>query len=202
MITTTQQTIIKQVKHLWWQLFYLDRSLETIGRNLDLLTEIIDVVETKYTVGKGLQQEVLLAHVEFAKLENSQLQIEGLRSKTLASFNLLLNREATTKVSLPKNVSNSLPQVDEVAQMIETALASRPELHKARLQVLAAKGRMALAEKAYRPDFQLAALYGWRQDQTGLASVQFSMNLPFNTEKRQDKNRDQRNHEWLAQNTL
>ena len=199
LIASTKQSIVRSVKHLWWQLFYLDRSLDTVAGNLKLLAEFIDVAETKYTVGKGLQQEVLLAHVELAKLEDSQLQINAMREKAQASFNAMLNRDTATIVKLSKIVSKALPEIEPLSQLLNQATEMRPEIRTAILHISAASSRMVLADKDYYPDFQLGATYGWRQDQTGLASMQFSMNLPFNTEKRQDKKKDQRKHEWLQQ---
>lgn len=197
MITMTRQSIVKSVKQLWWKIFYLDRSLDTVKNNLNLLLEFIDVAETKYTVGKGLQQEVLLAHLELASLEDNQLQIEAMREKAQASFNLLLNRDGNSKVTLDSKEPDSLPELDKLTVLIAKAKESRPEFRKASLNISAAKDRMGLADKEYYPDFQLGAIYGWRQDDTGLASMQLSMNLPFNTENRQDKKRDQRRYEWL-----
>ncbi len=188
----------RQVKHLWWQLYYLDRSLDTINSNLELLREFSDVAETKYTVGQGLQQEVLLAYVELARLEDSKQQIEAQRRKVQASFNALLNRDAATPVVIDKEITQVLKKLKAPEFLVSQALDSKPELRQARLQIDVAEQRVALADKDYYPDFQLGAMYGWRQDRTGFASIRFSMNLPFNTEKRQDRKRDQRKFEWLA----
>ncbi|MDH5258144.1 MAG: TolC family protein, partial [Gammaproteobacteria bacterium] len=127
----------------------------------------------------------------------NQLQIEAMREKAQASFNLLLNRDGNSKVTLDSKEPDSLPELDKLTVLIAKAKESRPEFRKASLNISAAKDRMGLADKEYYPDFQLGAIYGWRQDDTGLASMQLSMNLPFNTENRQDKKRDQRRYEWL-----
>ena len=198
-IQSSFQSLVRQVKHYWWQLFYIDRSLDTVSSNMELLSEFIDVAETKYTVGQGLQQEVLLAHVELARLEDSELQIQAMREKTEAMLNSLLDQNSSTPIKINKKVSLDLPNVKSIDQLMIIAEKNRPEIKKAMLKIAASQGRIALAEKDYYPDFKLGAVYGWRKEQTDLASVQFSMNLPFNTEKRQDRKKDQRQHEWLQQ---
>jgi len=196
-IYSNSKSLIRQVKHLWWQLFYIDRALDTVESNMELMEEFIDVAETKYTVGQGLQQEVLLAHVELAKLEDSKIQITGMRERVEADFNALLSQDAATRVFINKNVDATLPTVQSLAQLVKQAHSARPEIRQAKFKIEASEGRVELAEKDYYPDFKLGAVYGWRKERTGLANVKFSMNLPFNTEKRQDRKKDQRTHELL-----
>ena len=40
--------LIKNVKSKWWQLYYLDRALETVAINQTLLRQFITVAKTKY----------------------------------------------------------------------------------------------------------------------------------------------------------
>ena len=60
--------LAKNISHKWWQMFYLDRAIVTVDKNQALLRQFIEVAETKYTTGKGLQQDVLLAQLELSKL--------------------------------------------------------------------------------------------------------------------------------------
>ena len=49
----------RNVKAKWWQLYYLDRAIQTLGKNKALLQQFITVAKTKYETGKGLQQDIL-----------------------------------------------------------------------------------------------------------------------------------------------
>ena len=69
--------LIRNVKGKWWQLYYLDRALETVGMNQSLLRQFIAVAKTKYETGKGLQQDVLLAQLELSKLIDQNIQRFG-----------------------------------------------------------------------------------------------------------------------------
>ena len=51
----------------WWELHFKDRSLDTVKRNQALLRQFVKVAKTKYEVGKGLQQDVLLAQLEIGR---------------------------------------------------------------------------------------------------------------------------------------
>ena len=56
--------LLSDVKTLWWQVFYLDRTLEIVNNNHSLLQQFVDIARSKYEVGEGLQQDVLLAQLE------------------------------------------------------------------------------------------------------------------------------------------
>jgi len=60
--------LIRNAKSSWWQLYFLDRALDVVDSNQDLLRQFIQVANTKYEVGDGLQQDVLLAQLELSKL--------------------------------------------------------------------------------------------------------------------------------------
>ena len=47
--------LARNVKTVWWNLFFTDRALEIVARNKALLRQLVDVAQTKYKVGKGLQ---------------------------------------------------------------------------------------------------------------------------------------------------
>jgi cobalt-zinc-cadmium efflux system outer membrane protein len=58
--------ISARVRGTWWQLTYLDQAIEIIDQNQTLMRDFIEIAETKYKVGKGLQQDVLLAQLELS----------------------------------------------------------------------------------------------------------------------------------------
>ncbi|MDH5217775.1 MAG: TolC family protein, partial [Gammaproteobacteria bacterium] len=58
--------LIRDVKLAWWKIFYFDKSLETVEKNRQLLKQIVSTAQTKYSVGQGLQQDVLLAQLELS----------------------------------------------------------------------------------------------------------------------------------------
>ncbi len=55
--------LVRDVKTVWWNIFYLDRALVVIAQNQILLAQFVNVAEVRYTVGRGLQQDILLAHL-------------------------------------------------------------------------------------------------------------------------------------------
>ncbi len=95
-VTEARWRLLRDVKKLWWALVYLDKALNIIRINQDLLRQFVETAQTKYEVGEGLQQDVLLAQLELSKLFDNELMLIGARENTRAKLNALLNQAANT----------------------------------------------------------------------------------------------------------
>jgi len=200
-----RQQLSSRVKANWWNLFYIDRAVDTVERNKQLLRQLIRIAETKYKVGKGLQQDVLLAQLELSKLLNVGINLKAARKKEMAGLNALLNRPAFESIALPVNVDESLPDLVAESELASQAVFSRPFLIRKGKQIESAQTQVELAEKDYYPDFNLGAAYGLRsginpvnnRSRPDFASVKLSMTLPFFTGTKQDHQLDQRKAELV-----
>ncbi|XCV37481.1 TolC family protein [Methylococcus sp. ANG] len=204
-VAETRLRLIRDVKASWWQLYYLDRALQIVRSNQDLLRQFIDIATTKYKVGQGLQQDVLLAQVELSRLLDLEVQLVGARRNEAARLNALLNRAADSDVPLPGDVDRGLPDVFPEAKLYPVAEAVRPLLAEQRSRIDAARSRVALAEKDYYPNFELGAAYGFRSgkntdgsQRADFATFGLSLNLPVYAGTKQSKAVDQRHSELLG----
>ncbi len=198
--------LVRDVKTVWWNLFYLDRALEVIARNQILLEQFVNVAETRYQVGRGLQQDILLAQLELSKLRDNTIRIQNSRENEAARLNVLLDYPPDQPVELPAAVDESLPVLMSAVSLQQRATERHPTLTAQRERLDAARSRIDLAKKDYSPDFTLGTAYGLRSgsnpdgsSRADFGSVMFSMSLPLYTGSKQDRAVDQRNAEWLQQ---
>lgn len=154
--------VVREVKTGWWSILYLDRALSAVARNLGLLRNLLEIAQTKYEVGQGLQQDVLLAQVELSKLLDAEIRLRGERRRVRARFNALLDRPAQAAVVLPAEVDVALPALPANAELVEQARLNRPLLVAERSRLRAAETARELAELDFYPDFSLNAGYGVR----------------------------------------
>lgn len=202
--------LIQNVKQAWWQIYYIDRALDTVSRNQDLLRQFVQIAQTKYTVGEGLQQDVLLAQVELSKLLDSEIRLQGLRQQQVPRLNALLDRATGTPVQLPEQVDEDLAGLLPEAQLFTRAEKIRPLLEQKRLEVEAARTRRDFAKRDTYPDFKLGAAYGFREGENpdgssraDFATIRLGVSLPLYAGRKQDKAVDQRTSELLQrQNAL
>ncbi len=201
-----QLQLVRDVKTVWWNLFYLDRALDVIARNQVLLKQFVNVAETRYTVGRGLQQDILLAQLELAKLSDSLIRVLNMRDNQVARLNVLMDHPATGSIELPQSIDETLQTLVSAELLQQRAVASRPSLMAQTERMGAARSRVDLAKKDYAPDFKVGAVYGLRNGsnpdgsrRADLGSIRFSMNLPLYSGSKQDRAVDQRNAEWMQQ---
>lgn len=199
----TRLRLVRDVRSLWWTLFYLDRALETVDRNQNLLRQFVQIAKTKYEVGDGLQQDVLLAQLELSKLLEQSINLAGARRNESAKLNRLMNQSTDVVLVLPASVSRELPQVAPETELFRRGDVNRPTLSQQRSRIQAAQSRVKLAKKDYYPDFTLGAAYGIRSgqnpggmgDRSDLFSVRLSVNLPIYQGRKRAQAVDQRESE-------
>jgi outer membrane protein TolC len=198
--------IAAAVRGAWWQLAYLDHAIQIIQQNQGLMRDFVEIAQTKYKVGKGLQQDVLLAQLELSRLLNRQLPLEGMRNAAQADLNTLMNRPANQAIRLPEVLPNAnLPELPAESELLEQALGVRPILDVERERVEAARLRMDVAKKDSYPDLKIGAAYGFRDytDPTGrdvpdLASFLVSINVPIYSSSKQSKLYEQRSSDYFG----
>lgn len=200
-----RRQLLRDVRQQWWNLFYLDRALEIIAANQTLLRQFIRIASTKYEVGEGLQQDVLLAQLELSKMLENELALSGARHNASARLNALLDRPGNHPVQLPRLADERLPKLKPEEALYRAAERYRALLAARRRQIQAAESRLALAKRDYYPDFNVGAYYGGReerpdgQERADFLSLRLSMSVPLFAADKQSQAENQRSHELIQQ---
>ncbi len=204
-VTELRWRLLSEVKTTWWLIFYLDRAIQIVDSNHALLHQFVQIARTKYEVGEGLQQDVLLAQLELSKLLDQQLLLKASRRNAAASLSALLNNPTNEELRLPDKVGTQLPSIKQETLLYQQAESSRAALEGNRLGINAAQSRLDLAKKGVLPDFKLGAAYGARANtlsgdrRADLLTLNLSMNVPIFYAQKQAKEVDQRTSELMQQ---
>ena len=200
--------LLSHVKQNWWMLFYLQRALNIINSNQNLLRQFVAIARTKYEVGEGLQQDVLLAQLELSKLLDKQIKINATLKKYQAQLNTLLSRPANQLIELPEIIPETLAMLKNENLLYIEAENTRALLSSRRESIHAAQSRLKLAKKNLLPDFNVGVFYGGRVDdlagqkRADLISFKVSMTVPIFAASKQQKAIDQYNSELIQQRYL
>lgn len=196
--------LIKKVKSNWWQLYYLDRALETIEINKSLLKQFITIAKVKYETGKGLQQDVLLSQLELSKLLDQEIKVKAIRRNQAIRLNILMDQPAKDTLLLPNQVSKKLLSLPMEQQLYEAADLKRPVLKQVRVKIKSAKTRLDLANRDYYPDFKLGMTYGDRTgdntpfvggSRSNFLSLMVGIKIPLYADSKQSKAVNQKSYE-------
>jgi outer membrane protein TolC len=178
----------QQVKDAWYRLLYQRKAIELTNKNVALLDDFIRLTETRYQVGKGLQQHVLKAQVERSKLYDKLLNLQQKEESTLAELNNLVGRPTAQSLG-----EQSVPVLGHDAYTLERlqqqAADRRPLFAAYRSLIDRFEEQRKLARLNYKPDFKVWAGYRWRDNDlpdggTDFISAGVSLNLPFENPRR------------------
>ncbi len=167
-----------QVRMTYYEVASADRSLDVMRRTQGLLRDFLQVSTTMYAVGSAVQQDVLRAQVEVARMGEDITRMSQERVAMAARLNALLGRGAAVPipaVELPE-AAESLPAVDS---LIALALAHRPALRAGAERVSAAQASLAGARRELYPDFQVGIAYQARPAYDNMVSLMVGISLPI-----------------------
>jgi outer membrane protein TolC len=173
-----ERSLVARVTGIYNRLAFMDRALDVMRDTRELLRNFLDVSTTMYTVGSGLQQDVLQAQITVARMTEDITVMEQDRVAMGARLNALLGREATTAIpalELPAP-GDALPSVDSLMTL---AVQSRPALHAARARVEAAEAGYRQARRELYPEFMVTVGYGQRPQFDDMATLMVGVSIPL-----------------------
>jgi outer membrane protein TolC len=120
--------------------------------------DLIKLQETRYSVGQGLQADILNARVALSRLQQDELTN---RNEKLSLENQFSNLLGKAPIDCPQPLLTETHFIPERIQGLESLanvmFKSRPSLHSAELSAAAAESQVTAAELQALPDFQLSA---------------------------------------------
>jgi outer membrane protein TolC len=186
-----ESALVARATAAYYRLAYLDRSIAILETTRDLLRDFREVSEVRYSVGEGLQQDVLQAQVAVARM-TADIEVSAQdRVAMAARLNGLMGRPASIPVpalELP-GPGAELPSVDA---LMDTAAVYRPAFAAARSRAQAAEAAYRQAERDAYPDFVLQLAYGQRPEFVDLASLMVGVSLPIFSGSKQSREKEER----------
>ncbi len=179
----------RMVAEAYYQIYFTDKAMGIVERNIKILDDFITLAETKYSVGQGAQQDIFKAQVERSKMLDMQITLEQQRKSLQAGLNALLFRPAETKLGTIPDFEIK-PVELSAEQLRNTAYEERPLFRSYRALVEKGSAGHRLAKRENYPDFNLSLEYMQRdpamgQDGLDMYSLKFSFNLPVQRARRE-----------------
>jgi outer membrane protein TolC len=154
-----------------------------LERDKALLETLLKVSETRYSVGRAAQQDVIKAQTELSLLELQRRRLEQERAARANDINILLNDPPGTPVGRPEALA--LPAFDVTLDRV-IALASdhAPALKRDADLIASAQSAVASARREYKPDFAVSGGYAFMGDMPPMYEVRFDVTLPLQRARR------------------
>ena len=157
-IESVRRTITAKLKATYFRLAYLQQTLSVLERNDKLLQTVQQIVESRYRVGQGNQQEVLKAQLQHTKILQQITMHHREAGQMEAVLKQLLNRSQDTP-----DIQTEPLAVREIrynaSDLLNLAKQQNPDVQAQQQMVKKAESQIDLAHNDFRPDFNVQYMY-------------------------------------------
>ena len=153
-----ERRVEEKVKEIYFELFYHAKTLAILDRNQGQLRQIQQIIETRYRLGQGLQQDLIKAQLQTTEIlkehamhhleeDQGQLELKQMLGRDPDSPNIDIGGVEATHLDLDSA---------EVARLSD---AGSPELAADRAMEARSAEALKLAHQGYWPDFTVGYSY-------------------------------------------
>ncbi|MGH9764073.1 MAG: TolC family protein, partial [Blastocatellia bacterium] len=170
--------LVAQVKDAYFDYYYSAKAIDVISKNKDLLEKFEKIAEAQYSVGKGIQQDVLKAQVEVSKLIEQLTMLEQRKQTAQARLNSLLYRDPDSPLAEPEEIKpTDFPYT--LGDLKEMALADYPTIKMEKRKIDREQFGVQLAQKEFYPDFSVNFTYFNRPGLPDMYGVNVGVKIPL-----------------------
>lgn len=169
---------------LYYEIAYLDAAISLMEESKKVLESFTKITESLYTVGEGVQQDILKAQVEQTKILT---QIEDMRRMRDVMAIRLKRITYSDKIPAPLPYRRDVSPFKMTEEELLNAVYESHPMVKEMSLMREMDGLMVdMANREYKPDYMLMLSWGQRTIMEDLVSAAVSINLPVYKRNRQD----------------
>lgn len=154
---TLAQDLALRIKEAYYDLYAAQAERRLVRDFRAQLADFEEAAATRYEVGDGSQQAILKAQIEHGRLG---VRLSALNESITSARQALagtLNRPASSLQG--RAVVDTMATPRALGDGLQAALTQRPEAQARRARVQQAEEEVALARRAFYPDFSVSATY-------------------------------------------
>jgi cobalt-zinc-cadmium efflux system outer membrane protein len=178
--------VLKDVKTAYFELYALHKSIAILEEQKALMQKAQELTETMYSVGNGVQSDVLKAGVEVSRMDEMIMPMAEMIKALDARINLLLDLPADRPLGIPQDQGiESLPM--SLEEIKKAADANSPMVKEASLMVEEGAKMVDLSRKERSPNFVVGGGWDFKGRLTGMYEVMVGVEIPLYLKTKQAK---------------
>jgi outer membrane protein TolC len=155
---SSTRDVIGQVKAVYFHLSYAQQAVRVLEHHDQVLGEMQQIAESRYSVGQGNQQEVLKAQLQHTKILREIAMSRRDEGQLQAQLKQLLGRsQDSADIFADPLAERALPYSS--SQLFQMAQEQNSDVRLEKAMVSQAQSQVALSRKEFSPDFTLQYMY-------------------------------------------
>ncbi len=186
----TQWRILRDVRETYFNLYYETSAHQIILETKKLFADLVTITESIYASGRASQQDVVLANLELARLDDRITKIQAREEGYRATLAQWIGEPAWNSISLEFPALPALPAEIDLNEVI----TRHPLIQAESAKVNASREMTEIAKQDYKPSWSATLDYGFRSgnnpdnsSRADFLTALVSMDIPLFTGNRQDK---------------
>lgn len=161
---SVRRRVIETLKVTYFRVAYIQQTLGVLEQSNATLNQVQQVVESRYRVGQGNQQDVLRAQLQHTKILQAIATNRQEQGQLQAQLKQILNRPQTPPDIVAEPLSPTFLLYTD-AQLLQFAQEKNPDVRSKQEMLGRNKTRVELAHKDFRPDFMASYMWQHTADQ-------------------------------------
>lgn len=170
--------LISRVKLAFYDLYLLHKSIEIIEKERALLEQLEKIAAVRYSVGKGIQQDVLDAQVETSRMEERLLLLRQRKEVAEGLLNVLLDYDPDRPIGRPGEIQKQ-PLLYNLSELTRLAERNFPMLESQQRLIDRDAFALDLSKKGKYPDFGFTFVYHNRGSNRPYWTIGGTMKIPL-----------------------
>jgi outer membrane protein TolC len=147
-----------RVRNAWYDLVLARALARLVEERRATARQIEETTRDRYAAGLAIQQDVLRAQVELARIDEMAAVQRAAITSSLAAINRLIGRPHDSTIDTPVELPAIEPLTAEsAAAWIASVRERSPEARAARQGIETAQLQVSIAKKSFLPDFVVSA---------------------------------------------
>jgi len=180
----TRLAVEARVRRAYYEYLLAQALLELIEDRSRSWREISAVVQERYAVGLGIQQDVLRSQVEVLRLDEARAEQAARVANRRAELNRMTGRPQDALLETAEHL-DFRGEVPDLESLLRAVRERSPEIAALERGIEAGRIRISLARKDFLPDFSVSAGPMYRGDLDPMWQVGLGITLPIHAGSRQ-----------------
>jgi len=203
-ISDRKLSIIKEVRLTYFEIYYWEKARQTIKQNKHFFSQLVNIVQSMFSVGRNNQQDLIRAQLELSRLDDRLVKITQKINTQRSKLSRWIGTQNSSQILTSKLPVLFIPAVSDDFETLSELFYSHPKILEIDKKMEISRKDIELVKESYKPGWALNVGYGYRDNKPNggkradFLSAGVTIDLPLFTANRQDKKLLAKEHRYQS----
>ena len=203
-ISDRKLSIIKEVRLTYFEIYYWEKARKTIKQNKRFFSQLVEIVQSMFSVGRNNQQDLIRAQLELSRLDDRLVKITQKINTQRSKLSRWIGAQNSAQALTTQLPALSVPVISDDFETLSQLFYTHPKILEIDKKQEISRKDIELVKESYKPGWALNVGYGYRDNmpnggkRADFLSAGVTIDLPLFTANRQDKKLLAKEHSYQS----